>query len=143
MSIRFDCSERATVLVRNLNTSEPTQAWNGAYRRLEGRTLALSGEVRPFLGVSAAIAAPTLAFLQDQGYILDQSEQAARCSQDLESATVAKCGSEVDLINHIESSPAPLVRFWRWPEGAGSVLCITGDLDALSLFDYFSRLSRM
>jgi hypothetical protein len=37
-------------------------------------------------------------------------------------------------------SPAPLVKLGRWPDGAKSALCLTGDLDALSLVDYLSRV---
>jgi hypothetical protein len=48
--------------------------------------------------------------------------------------------NEVQLIEVIESSPSPLVRYGRWPYGSKSALCISGDLDALTLFDYASRL---
>jgi hypothetical protein len=47
--------------------------------------------------------------------------------------------NEVQLIEVIESSPSPLVRYGRWPHGAKSALCVSGDLDALTLFDYVTR----
>ena len=46
----------------------------------------------------------------------------------------------VELERAIENSRTPLVRFWPWPDGQRSALCLTGDLDALSLADYATRL---
>ena len=37
--------------------------------------------------------------------------------------------------------PGPVIRLWPWPNGMRSALCITGDLDALSLLDYAARLT--
>jgi peptidoglycan/xylan/chitin deacetylase (PgdA/CDA1 family) len=140
LHIRFDCSERATVLIRNIETSEPTRAWYGSYEVLESRTLHLAGDQRPFVGVSPTAPAHTIAFLREQGYIIETSEQVQRCGVHLDAATLAKLESELELLNYIDSSPGPLVRFWRWPGETRSSLCITGDLDALSLVDYASRL---
>ena len=81
-----------------------------------------------------------MAFLREQGYILDSSESATRCGVYLDAAALAGLPSEVQLIDHIEACPSPLIRYWRWPNGAKSVLSVTGDLDALSLLDYASRL---
>jgi len=39
----------------------------------------------------------------------------------------------------IEKAPGPLVRVWRWPDGARSALAATGDIDALTLRDFVVR----
>ncbi|MBI4787673.1 MAG: glycosyltransferase [Chloroflexi bacterium] len=135
--LRFDCSDQATVLVRNLELSEPSHPWDGAYRTLESRTLTLENAARPFVGAAPTLPAKTVSFLRGQGYIVETGGQAAECSIYLDES--AGAWSEVQLIAHIESSPAPLVRFWRWPNEAKSALCVSGDLDALSLVDYASR----
>jgi hypothetical protein len=138
--IDFNCSERATVLIRNLDTTQPTHPWDSSYSVLESRSLHLSNGQRPFVGVSNETPSHTLSFLKDQGYILDTSPSAPYCGIYLEGSTLAKLETDVQLVDYIESSPAPMVRFWRWPDEAKSSLCITGDLDALSLMDYVSRL---
>jgi len=97
-------------------------------------------EPRPFIGLPADVPQHIVSFLQEQGYILDTSELAARCGMYIDAATLAKLTSAVSLIDHIEASPGPLVRYWRWPNGAKSAMCISGDLDALTLLDYASRL---
>ena len=65
---------------------------------------------------------------------------AARCGIYLDAATLRRMPNEVELIEHLERSNAPLVRFWRWPRKARSAMAVTGDLDALSLMDYAQRL---
>lgn len=140
LQIRFDCSERATVLIRNIETSEPTHPWDDSYQVLGSRSLDLPVDPRPFVGVAGDTPSHTIAFLKEQGYIVDSSEHAPRCGVYLDVATMATLETQVQLIDYIESSPAPLARYWRWPDEARSALCITGDVDALSLIDYASRL---
>jgi peptidoglycan/xylan/chitin deacetylase (PgdA/CDA1 family) len=140
LHIRFDCSEPATVLVRNIETGEPTHPWHGLYHVLDGRECRVAADPWPFVGVLPGVPDQTVAFLQEQGYIVETGERASHCGVRLDAPTVARLENPVQLIAYIESTPAPLVRFWRWPNEYRSVLCITGDLDALSLVDYFARL---
>jgi hypothetical protein len=44
------------------------------------------------------------------------------------------------MVRLIEEAQGPLVKFGAWPDGSKSALCLSGDLDALSLFDYTARL---
>jgi hypothetical protein len=136
----FQCSDRATVLVRHLDIGEPTRAWYGSYRVLEGRTLQLRLDERPFIGVAAGTPSTLVAFLQDQGYILETGPEAPRCAIYLSQPDLAGFHNQVQLIDFIETSSAPLIRFWRWPASSRSALCVTGDLDALSLTDYMARV---
>jgi len=143
LRMSFSCSERATILVRNLDSVSslgPELAWNGAYRQLRTRELEIPADPRPFVGLSANAPPHSVTFLREQGYILDQEETSARCATRLDAPTLAKLTREVDLVNYIEASSGPLVRYWRWPSGAKSALCLTGDLDALTLLDYAYRL---
>jgi hypothetical protein len=140
LHLTFHGSARATVLVRHMDTGEPTRAWYGSYRVLEGRTLQLKPDERPFIGVAAEEPSGLVTFLRDQGYIVDTSGQAAGCAIYLGPTELADLRNQVQLLEFIEASSAPLIRFWRWPAGARSVLCVTGDLDALSLIDYVARV---
>jgi hypothetical protein len=103
------------------------------------RTAHIPANPRPFLGLPAAAPAKTVTFLREQGYILDLGPTAPRCAIYLDPALLQRLQSKVDLVNCIESMPGPLVRYWRWPDGARSCLSITGDLDALTLLDYAAR----
>ncbi|MDI9546097.1 MAG: hypothetical protein QM346_00715, partial [Chloroflexota bacterium] len=46
---------------------------------------------------------------------------------------------ERPLLAEIEDGDRPLVRLGRWPRGARSALVVTGDIDALTLWDYGLR----
>jgi hypothetical protein len=139
LRLTFTCSPRATILVRGLDPGGSGQAWDGAYYRLESRILDVPADPLPFVGLPTSAPGPVVSFLQEQGYIVDMSDTAARCAIYLDVATLDRM-TQVQLVNHIEALPGPLVRYWRWPNGAKSALCITGDLDALTLLDYASRL---
>jgi hypothetical protein len=139
--LEFRCSERATILTRHIETGERTSAWDGSYRVLESRTLRLNAsEKRPFVGVAADPDDAVVAFLAEQGYIVETGSAATACATYLGPIERARAQEPAQLIEWIERSATPLVRFWRWPSNARSALCVTGDLDALSLTDYAARL---
>jgi hypothetical protein len=140
LHLNFVCSSRATILVKGFDLRESGTAWDGSYQRLQAKILEMPASPRPFLGLSAKVSQKVISFLREQGYILDTTETAPSCGVYLDEAILAGLNSEIALINYIEACSSPLVRYWRWPNGTKSVLSITGDLDALSLFDYLSRL---
>ena len=140
LRLNFSCTPRATILIRGLDANGSAPIWDGNYHRLQSDTLEVTTNPRPFVGLSADTPENTVSLLRGQGYILDTSQTASSCGIFLDNETLGKLTNEVELVDYIETSPAPLVRFWRWPNGVKSVLCITGDLDAISLFDYASRI---
>lgn len=140
LQLSFLCSERATILVRGLELDGSQVPWDGAYGRLADPILQVPAEPRPFLGLDGDVPERTASFLREQGYLLDTGLTAPRCATYLDAETLGRLSSEVELIEFVEESRGPLVRYGRWPNGAKSALSITGDLDALSLLDYASRL---
>jgi hypothetical protein len=139
IQISFMCSPSATILAKGLDTEGKGEPWDGAYLRLKARTLDVPVKPRPFIGVASSVPRQVTSFLQDQGYILDLSESASQCAIYLDSAILDKLKTQLELVIWLEESAGPIVRYWRWPDGAKSALSITGDLDALSLLDYVSR----
>jgi hypothetical protein len=140
LKLTFEGSPRATILVRDLELGGLGTIWSDRYLLLQTRTLTVPANPRPFIGVAGNVPGTIRLFLKEQGYILDTSETAKLCGIYLDLQKILQLSNEVELVNYIESSLSPLVRFWRWPDGAKSALCVTGDLDALSLMDYASRL---
>ena len=139
LRISLICSERATILARGLSIFGRAEAWDGPYFRLNTVTLEVPDKPRPFVGIASNASMQVVSFLREQGYILDMSETASQCAIYLDGTTLSKLRTHVELINKIEKTAGPLIRYWRWPNGAKSALSITGDLDALSLLDYASR----
>ena len=140
LQITFLCSPHATILGKGIEVNGSGSKWYGNYLLFQARTIEVPSSPRPFLGLAPDIPEKTVSFLREQGYILEIGEHASQCGIYLDASIVVELGSEICLIDYIESKPVPLVRFWRWPDGARSALCLTGDLDALTLWDYISRL---
>lgn len=92
------------------------------------------------MGFPGNVTESIVSFMQEQVYTLEIGEKANHCAIYLDQETNASFANKVQLVNFIETSTALLARFLRWPDGAKSALSITGDLDALSLLDFASRL---
>jgi peptidoglycan/xylan/chitin deacetylase (PgdA/CDA1 family) len=137
--VDLDCSERATVLVRDWVHGGSTKPWDGRYGVLSDRTLHVDPERRPFIGIRGASEA-TVAFLREQGYVLDFGGPASSCTICINAALDSTFGNDVERLDYVESTSGPLVRFSRWPNEAKSALCFAGDLDALSLREYAARV---
>jgi hypothetical protein len=127
-----------TVFVRGVQIDAPTTAWAQDYRRVAKTSLTLRASLRPVIGLSPATSPELATFLQQQGYIVEISQERYRysCYFDQLEFTVAHQRS---LLVQIENNGYPLVRLGRWPDGSRSALAITGDVDALTLWDYGLR----
>ncbi len=140
IKIEFKCSPRATILASGLGLDTTQESWDEKYYRVKSETLEIATDSLPFVGLASSAPEHVGLFLREQGYIVDRTEKAMDCGIFIDDDLLAKLPDMVQLIKYIESSAAPLVRYWRWPNGAKSALSITGDLDALTLLDYASRL---
>ena len=129
----------ATVLARAVTVDAPTEPWADGYRQVGTTTFTMRASLRPFIGLSP-LTSPKLAdFLRQQGYIIETSVEKDRYSYYFDQ-TEFVAEQERPLLAQIEESDRPLVRLGRWPNGARSALAITGDIDALTLWDYGLRL---
>lgn len=127
-----------TVLARAVEVDASTEPWADGYRRVETTRLAIRASLRPFIGLSP-VTSPQLAdFLRQQGYIVEISHESHRYFCYFDQAEFA-AEHERPLLTQIEETNCPLVRLGRWPNGACSALAITGDIDALTLWDYALR----
>jgi hypothetical protein len=136
--LELEAGERATVLVRDWRWPARTRPWDGPWSVLEDRRPHVDGPTLPFVGASG-VDGPTVAFLVEQGHVVD-TDPGADCSVSLTASDVRRLGSRRALVEHLDRSSGPLLRFGRWPSEAKSAFCLAGDLDALSLRDYALRL---
>lgn len=128
-----------TLLLRSLEVKTRSELWFDGYRRAgDGTSCVLQIQQRPIIGVSPTSAPALISFLQQQGYIVETSSDAAVYAFYLDRPIFAR-QDERPLLNQIETGDFPLVRLGRWPNGARSALCITGDIDALTFWDYSLR----
>ncbi len=137
LTVRGPCG--TTVLVRAVEVDAPTTYWANGYRQVETTTFTTRAPARPFIGLSPGTSPRLASFLRQQGYIVEVSEERRLypCYFD-QAEFVAE--HKRPLLAQIEGIDCPLVRLGRWPNGARSALAVTGDIDALTLWDYGLRL---
>jgi hypothetical protein len=129
-----------TVLARNVAVAGRTEPWAGDTVRVHGSEFELQAQPRrPFIGVHADCPESVSRFLRAQGYIVEDAR-----SGDEHGCIVRRDrfgpADRQPLLAEIAAGSFPLVWLARWPSGAASALSITGDVDALTIGDYASRL---
>jgi peptidoglycan/xylan/chitin deacetylase (PgdA/CDA1 family) len=129
----------ATALVRSAEVVGESGAWGDGYQLVRSHRFSVRCSSRPLIGVSGRTSEALITFLKQQGYLLEISEERAEYSVYLDRPSFAP-GDGKSLTQQIEAAGSPLVRTSRWPGGARSALAITGDIDALTLWDYGLRI---
>lgn len=127
-----------TALMRAVEVDAPTTPWMDGYRQVTEPTFTIRTKNRPFIGLSPDAPPALVDFLRQQGYILQISDEPRRYSYYLDRAAFT-AEDQRPLLAEIEGTAKPLVRLGRWPNGARSALAVTGDIDALTLWDYGLR----
>lgn len=138
--LNFHRSHRGTLLYRGFEDGQPSIPWDKKYRRLRSLQMAVKGPTLPLIGLLPGIPEWVSSSLKRMGYLVASGENTRNCGFLIDSDIAEHYSNPVLLIAHIESLDLPMVRFWPWPDGHRSALCLTGDLDALSLMDYATRL---
>lgn len=135
--------QRATMLQKGLNNHFLTSDWDENYQRILEKRIVLSKDYLPLIGVSLDSPDWVTEALSRKGYIVVNLEDWVDCTIKVNNQFLNGCNNSVEFISSIEELDVPLLRFWPWPDGCRSALCLSGDLDALSLIDYATRLLPM
>jgi peptidoglycan/xylan/chitin deacetylase (PgdA/CDA1 family) len=128
-----------TILARGVDVVGPAEPWTDGYLRVKGTTATtVCCERRPFIGVSLDSSPALVDFLRQQGYIVEAAADGRAHARYLDHANFSPT-DESPLLAQIEDGDFPLVRLGRWPDGARSALVVSGDIDALTIWDYGLR----
>lgn len=130
--------DNITVLARAVKVDTSTIPWADGYRQVKATTFTARAPLRPFIGISPTTSPRFADFLRQQGYIVEISRKDHLYSHYFDQ-TEFVVEQERSILNQIEAKDHPLIRLGRWPNGAHSALAITGDIDALTLWDYGLR----
>ena len=133
--VNVDCTDDATVLVKNIEV-DGANTWYNGYKTVDSRIFECSCVYPPSIGVSPSVSGVFKEFLKEEGFHVVVSPQ--RNGFKLYFDNDPKL-DELSILKVIEASEAPLVRIWRWPFKARCALCITGDIDAITIWDYMGR----
>ena len=112
---------------------------HSGYRVVDALEFEVESSLRPFIGVPPDSPEEVVSFLEAEGHIVERSLDKHSYGVYLEETDVSEESAKRAMIDRIEGSDAPLVRSWRWPNGARSCLAVTGDIDCVTLVDFIMR----
>jgi len=135
--VDVSCSPRAVLLMRS-NYLEKEQFYNG-FGLIRERTFSVKSPKCPIIGIPKDSSPELLHFLKNEGFISEISEQKEKYSLYLDNFTNFSEEDEMKALETIHTSNFPLIRFWRWPDNCKSCLSVTGDIDSITLYDFFDR----
>jgi peptidoglycan/xylan/chitin deacetylase (PgdA/CDA1 family) len=138
--VQAECTERATVLLKNCKANVPVNEWFDGYQSIAANNFVLDSPKRPIIGVSRESSPSAVRFLRNEGYIVEQSDHPDDYSIYFNNLGQFDEAHEKPLSQEIERSDAPLLRYWRWPNQARSALSVTGDIDSITLCDFVLRV---
>jgi peptidoglycan/xylan/chitin deacetylase (PgdA/CDA1 family) len=133
--VRLEADDDATFLIRGLRVA--STPWHGRDAITELRDFEVEAGRLPVVSVSHRSPEAVRRFVAEEGFAFEISDDPQAYGAHLDVADPS--WSEADVLDTIERAPGPLVRVWRWPDGARSALAATGDIDALTLRDFVVR----
>jgi peptidoglycan/xylan/chitin deacetylase (PgdA/CDA1 family) len=125
----FKVCEGATIFMR----------FNGSERVIDPGSVFIDGAARPCVGVAPGSSRKAIQALADIGYIVEAGERPGDYAVHLGALDDASYAAIEDCRRRIAACPGPLVRFGTWPHGNHSAFAATGDIDALTVWDFFHR----
>ncbi len=138
--VHSNCSDRATVLLKNIKTNVEVDKWFDGYQSINARDFILESQACPVVGVARDSSPDAVNFLKSEGYIVEMSEQPDSYGIYLNNLAQFHEVDEKPLSEKLDKSKAPLLRYWRWPNQARSALSVTGDIDSITLSDFGLRI---
>lgn len=138
--IKAKCSKRATILTKNLrcNTEKEKDFING-YNVVDTKDFVIESSNKPVIGISRKSSMALFDFLREEGYSVEISDNKDEYEIYFENVSNFAQKDAREILNTINNSSSPLVRYWRWPDKAKSALAITGDIDAITSTDFIIR----
>ncbi len=130
--------EEATILCRGVLPEQPAPVV-AQYRRTHQRQFSGTGRL-PGIALSERCHPRWQGFVAEEGFVGLDSGDAARVAHVLDEAEPLTEPRAWTVLQAIDAAETPLVRLWRWPHGCRSALAVTGDIDALTLQDFFVRV---
>lgn len=129
------CTEAATVLVKNMEV-EGSVTWYNGYKTVDARNFVCSSDYSPSIGLSPSVSTEFKEFLRVEGFHVVASTRKSEFKIYFDSDPKK---DKLSVLRQIDASEAPIVRLWRWPFKSRCALCITGDIDAMTIGDFIRR----
>ncbi len=148
-SVEASCTPRATLYARHLTVDYKTKITHAGEEDLIcNHRCIVQSSVRPCIGLSPESPQQVKYFLYEQGYPV------VRCAQEdaqkyalyldipegLGATREEQRERRSALVQQIEQLDAPLLYFGCWPDNNRAALAISGDIDSVTVQDFFLRV---
>jgi hypothetical protein len=132
------CSDRAVILVHNgPGESVP---FHGKYRRITETCFRLETEgIKPCIGISPLCTPALQVFIKELGFAYELADTDSGYGIFFNESDTYTEEGEIEILDRIEQSNRPLVRYWPWPDGYESAFTTSHDLDCVTLSDFVYR----
>jgi len=143
------CTSRATLLARNLmEEDQASTSWFGPDKRLQSYDCIVNATQCPCIGLSPSTPQCVADFLHEQGYPAVYSSPEENYTyalyldipEGLGTTREEQIQQRSALVLHIEALEAPFLHFGCWPDGSRAALAISGDIDSITVQDFFLRI---
>jgi hypothetical protein len=147
--VEATCTSRATLLARHVVVeNQQTSPWFDADVCVSSHSYVVSAKQCPCIGVSSRTPQEVADFLLEQGYpTMPCSEEEADgyalyldMPEGLGTTRQEQLKRRSKLVHQIEELEAPFVHFGCWPDGKRMAVSITGDIDSVTVQDFFLRI---
>lgn len=142
-------SPRATLLTRHLTVEDAATApWPDGDSAVAGQACTVAAAAFPGVALSQRSTGEVERMLREQGYAVMRVASEAQASgsvyvdrpDGLGATRAERQQAASALVRQIEQGAAPLARIGLWPDGRRAALSITGDIDSVTIQDFFLRI---
>jgi hypothetical protein len=147
--VEADCTPRATLLARHLITDNGCAIpWSDTDMCVHSHRFLVHAPKCPCIGLSPQTPQQVVDLLHEQGYPLIRSsaQEADKYALylDMPEGLGTTHEEQVErrsaLVQQIEQLEAPFLHFGCWPDGHQAALAISGDIDSVTIQDFFLRI---
>jgi peptidoglycan/xylan/chitin deacetylase (PgdA/CDA1 family) len=105
---------------------------------LHARRMILPVDPMPAVAVEPGTPDGVLRFLRDDGYLVERGWPSPRSAVHIDRTIDAS--AELAIRDRITTGPVAVLAVDRWPAGFRSALAVTGDIDAMTVQDFWHRM---
>ncbi|MFH1943912.1 MAG: polysaccharide deacetylase family protein [bacterium] len=139
--IKACCTDRATILMKNGGGQNCGTMLFNSYYIVDEAEWDIESPVKPIIGIDGETSDDVIGFVRSEGYPYELTEKPEEYSVFLRHRGDFGEREKRQVLENIDKTPKPFIRFWRWPYGARYSLAITGDIDGVSIWDFLGRLN--